>query len=184
MTPEPTGGYYKERGVEAFIRKFGYPDMMGRDDRLNFGGIHKVGEQHPTTKLKMVLMGYDAGKGRITDANGCIALVNESEKIAASWAFSGLLDHWSRKHARAVYVPSMSRKEPAWQYCYGNTVRLAQQTDSLRLLKAFSTGAVYYDPGIKLEHASGSPKVKRRSQFRIASKSIDALYETVELVNV
>ena len=46
MTPEPTGGYYKTAGVESFVRKFGYPDMTGqanREDRLNFGGIHRVG---------------------------------------------------------------------------------------------------------------------------------------------
>ena len=46
MTPEPTGGHYKIHGVESFIRKFGYPDKMGREDRLNFGGVHKVGEKH------------------------------------------------------------------------------------------------------------------------------------------
>lgn len=26
MTPEPTDGFYKDRGVEAFIRWFGSPD--------------------------------------------------------------------------------------------------------------------------------------------------------------
>jgi MvaI/BcnI restriction endonuclease family len=45
-------------------------------------------------------------------------------------------------------------------------------------------GAVYYDPGIKLEHASTDPEVKRRSQFRVASKNIAALYESVEAVEV
>ena len=29
MTPEPTAGIYKDRGVEFFIRKFGYPDKKG-----------------------------------------------------------------------------------------------------------------------------------------------------------
>jgi hypothetical protein len=62
--------------------------------------------------------------------------------------------------------------------------RLAQRTDSLRLLAALASGAVYYDPGIKLEHASADAEVKRRSQFRIASKQIGALYETVEAVEV
>jgi hypothetical protein len=61
-------------------------------------------------------------------------------------------------------------------------VRLAQRTDSLRLLAALVSGAVYYDPGINLEHASVDAEEKRWSQFRIASKSIGALYETVEAV--
>ena len=64
-------------------------------------------------------------------------------------------------------------------------VRLAQGTDSLRLLRAFASGAMYYDPGIKLENASTQKaKVKRRSQFRVASKNIGSLYETVEAVAV
>ena len=71
------------------------------------------------------------------------------------------------------------------QYHYGHKVRLAQQTDALRLLKAMASGAVYYDPGIKLEKASTEkPKNKKRSQFRVASKNIAALYETVETAEV
>ena len=81
-------------------------------------------------------------------------------------------------------MPSQCRKEPARQYAYGDKVRLAQRMDSLRLLRALSAGAVYYDPGIKLEHASTGTEVKRRSQFRVASRNIAALYETVETVEV
>lgn len=77
MTPEPTGGFYRERGVEAFVRQFGYADKRERPDRLNFGGVHRVGERHATTHLTMMLPGYDAARGRITDANGCIALVSD-----------------------------------------------------------------------------------------------------------
>lgn len=185
MTPEPTGGFYKAHGVEAFVRKFGYADKMGRADRLNFGGIHRVGERHDTTHLTMTIAGYDCGQTRITDTEGYIALVSDSDEIAASWAFSGLLEHWSRKHTKAAYVPSQCRKEPAQQYHYGHKVRLAEGTDSLRLLKALAAGAVYYDPGIKVEQASSDrPSNKRRSQFRVASKSIGTLYKTVELVVV
>ena len=54
----------------------------------------------------------------------------------------------------------------------------------MKLLRALAAGGVYYDPGIKLEFASTKPVVKRRSQFRIASKNIGALYEIVEVVEV
>lgn len=112
-------------------------------------------------------------------------MVTDAGEIAASWAFSGLLAHWARKHTRAAYVPSMRRKEPRWQYAYGARVRLAQGTDGLRLLKALACGAVYYDPGIKLEKVSSAkPVAKKRSQFRVASKNISSLYEAVELVEV
>jgi hypothetical protein len=184
MTPEPSGGFYREHGPEAFIRKFGYADRLDRADRFNFGGVHRVGERHATTKLTLTLAGYDAARARITDANGCLALVSDAGEVAASWAFGKILEHWSHKHTRAVYVPSQCRTEPRRQYAYGHKVRLAERTDSLRLLAALASGAVYYDPGIKLEHASTKPEVKRRSQFRVASKNIGALYEAVETVDL
>ena len=82
-------------------------------------------------------------------------------------------------------MPSKRQTEPKWQYAYGHKVRLAQGTDSLRLLRAFASGAMYYDPGIKLEHAStAQAKAKKRSQFRVASRNIAALYEKVETVEV
>jgi hypothetical protein len=185
MTPEPTGGFYKEQGVEAFIRRFGYPDRNDIPDRLNFGGIHKIGARHPLTGLTMRLDGYDVAAKKILDANGSLALFTDSGEIAAAWAFSGLFKHWSRKHTKAAYVPSICRKEPKREYSYGSKVRLAQGTHSLYLLQAFATCAVYYDPGIKLENAaSPKPTTKRRSQFRIPSKSIPCLYDKVEIVEL
>lgn len=185
MTPEPNRGFYKEHGMAEFVRKFGYPDKKGREDRLNFGGVHRVGERHATTRLMLTTEGYDTERGKITDANGCIALVSESGEMAAGWAFSGIFEHWSRKHNKAAYVPSQCRTEPQRQYSYGHKVRLAQGTDSLRLLKAMATGTVYYDPGIKLEGASSAnPHSKPRSQFRITSRNISAIYEEVELVEL
>jgi hypothetical protein len=130
-----------------------------------------------------VLDAQDAAKGRLDDPNGAIAPVTDKGELAAAWNFARLLTHWTRKHAKAVYVPSQCRAEPVRQYAYGDMVRLAMRTDFLRLLKAIAAGAVYYDPDIKLEHASqGTAEVKRRSQFRIASRDIAALYGSVELV--
>jgi hypothetical protein len=145
------------------VRKFGYPDKNQQPDRLNFGGIYRVGERQSSTSPTMELTGYDAARSRITDSSGTIVLVSDAGELAAVWPFSGLLAHWSRKHTPAAYVPSMRRVEPRWQYASGNRVRLAQRTDPLRLLAALARGAVYYDPGIKLEHASGAAEVKRRS---------------------
>jgi hypothetical protein len=185
LTPEPTGGFYAEHGGEAFIRKFGYPDRNGRLDRLNFCGVHRVGKRHASTDLELILDGYNALLGIITDNAGAVQLVTNAGEVAASWSFSGLLAHWSRKHTRAVYVPSIVRLQPNRQYAYGPLVRLAQETDALRLLSAFASGEVFYDPGLKIEHAfSTAPKPKKRNQFRIISKNIDILYKTVEVVEV
>lgn len=184
MTPEPTGGYYREHGVEAFVRRFGYPDKLGRPDRLNFGGVHKVGERHPTTGLTMQLYGFDATNHKITDLEGGIVLRNDDDVIAAEWSFAHIIEHWNRKHAKAVYVPSVNRREPL-QYWYGSIVRLGTGPDPLKLLEAMTLQAVYYDPGIKLESATKTnSKTKRRSQFRIRIKSVGTLYENFEQIDI
>lgn len=185
MTPEPDGGFYKDADAVAFIRKFGYADKNSKPDRLNFGGRHAVGVRCPPTGLTLQLVGFDAASGKITDADGAIALLSDGGEVAASWSFRKILEHWSLKHEKAVYVPSKRRIDPNWQYAYGHKVRLAERTDSLRLLRAFASGAMYYDPGIKLEAASTEQaKAKKRSQFRVASKNISTLYESVETVEV
>jgi hypothetical protein len=112
MTPEPNGGFYSRGGVEAFIRKYGYPDKNGVPDRMNFGGVHRVGRSQPSTGLTMQLQGYDIENKRIVDAGGSIDLVDGNGDLAASWAFQGLFEHWSRKHTRAVYIPG-GFKRPA-----------------------------------------------------------------------
>ena len=166
------------------MRRFGYADRSGIPDRLNFGGVYRIGIRNNLTGLKTMLLGYDSETRKITDATGAVTLVNDAGEIAAKWDFSGILTHWSGKHMKAVYVPSMRRTTPSWQYCYGNVVRLAKKTDSLRLLNAFATGIVYYDPLSKVENASTHPRVKPRNQFRIASRSLEAIYENVTPVEV
>ncbi len=185
MTPEPTGGIYKERGIDIFIRKYGYPDQMGRDDRLNFGGTHRVCHRHPRTTLKLDLIGYDKEQRKITDVNGALVLKSEKGTIAASWDFASLMRHWNRKHSQAVYVPSKRRLQPRRQYCFGPVVRIGEGTDFLKVLEALERGSIYYDPGIKMENASSPhPKIKRRSQFRIKSRELSALYNRMTEIDV
>lgn len=179
MIPEPTGGFYKSSGVEAFIRKFGYPDMTGqagREDRLNFGGVHRVGYYHERTGLGIVLQGYNMQSGKIKDATGGIALMNENGEEAAIWHYADIMKHWNRKHAQAAYVPSLFRTPPP-EYRYGPRILLCEQTDFSLFLKAVSDGVVYYDPGIKMEQASSPrPVIKRRSQFRVTHNQLAQLY--------
>lgn len=183
MTPEPTGGLYQDAGTKAFLRKYGYPDKKGREDRINFGGNFKVGVRNDTTGLTMHLLGYDHGK--IHDKNGVVALVADNGEIAASWNFQGMMEHWARKHAHAAYVPSMLKKVPTQQYCYSRSIRLASKPDFLLVLKALENGVIYYDPGIKLENASTQQsRLKKRSQFRIKSKDLGSIYGLCETIDV
>lgn len=185
MTPEPTGGYYKDAGVEAFVRKYGYPDTKGKPDRINFSSPHRFSITNDRTGLTLTLSGYDEHTHRVVDIGGGIHLVNKFGESAAIWHFESLVKHWNRKHARAVYVPSKMKQENIRQYAYGSMVRLGVGTDFLQLLHAIVVKSVYYDPGIKLENSSLSrPKLKQRSQFRISSSSVPTLYKNAETVSV
>jgi hypothetical protein len=184
MTPEPTGGLYRDQGVEAFVRTYGYPDKLGRPDRLNFGGIYRSGSRVDSTGLRLALLGWDTEAGRITDDGGGVALLDDSGVIAALWPFAGLISHWKKKHNRAVYVPSMRADQAPLRYRYGDLVRIGEGADFLRVIHAFAAGVVYYDPGIKIEHSSGIPVIKRRSQFRVRSSDVRSLYKSMRTVGV
>ncbi|MGB9180403.1 MAG: MvaI/BcnI family restriction endonuclease, partial [Pyrinomonadaceae bacterium] len=185
MTPEPTAGFYRDRGVIDFVLRFGYQDKMDREDRYNFGGVHKAGMRHPSTNLTLTLDGYDTASGKITDANGGITLYSEAGESAATWLFADLMTHWNRKHAQAVYVPSIRQQAGELnEYHYGMLVRMGEGTDFLRFLKCVAEGIVYYDPGIRVENASTNPTPKRRNQFRVKSREIGNLYSRLTVENL
>lgn len=178
MTPEPTGGVYRDQGVPAFLARFGYVDKLGRPDRINFGGIYRAGMPfHHTTGLTLTIEGFEPSTGALTDLTGRILLVNAAGDVAASWALRDLMAHWNRKHAKAAYVPSLSRRPPP-EYRYAKRWLLCEATDFLLFLAAVAAGRVYYDPAVKmLGSSSGKPEVKRRSQFRIAHSDLGGLYK-------
>lgn len=183
MTPEPTGGFYKTDGVTSFLTRFGYPDQSGKPDRVNFGGRYDCQRSHhKLTGLRMTMTGYDVGSGKLTNFDGNIALVDASDTVAASWNFRSLMAHWNRKHAQAVYVPSLLRGPPP-EYSYGPQILMCEQTDFLMFLKALAEGTIYYDPAVKIESVSSDrPNIKRRSQFRVAHADLTKLYVCNETV--
>lgn len=180
MTPEPTGGIYRRDGPESFIRQFGYA-AQSDEDRLNFSSPHYAWVRNERTRLTLHLLGYDRVKQRITDPHASFALISDTGEVAAEWHYASLLTHWNRKHDKAAYVPSRCQRGDPVQYCYGDRVRLGTGTDFGRFLAAISSGAVWYDPGIKLEGLDTErPRVKRRSQFRIRSGNLRRLYAEFE----
>src|SRR5690606_1740529 len=183
FTPEPTGGVYMDAGVEEFVRRYGYPDTKGRDDRLNFGGIHRAGmPAHHRTGLRLVLDGFDTVKRY--SSTGAVQLLDASDNVAAAWSFAKLMDHWKTKHAAAAFVPSQQRRAPDLEYRFGRRILLGEGAEFGLFLNAVNEGRVYYDPGIKLEGIStGTPKSKKRSQFRVASRDLPALYESSRIVD-
>lgn len=185
FTPEPAAGVYTDAGVVEFVRRYGYPDTRGRDDRLNFGGVYRAHRPaHHRTGLRLVLDGFQAGSGKYT-STGAIQLLDRKDSVAAAWPFAKLMDHWKTKHAHAAFVPSQQRTTPERQYRYGRKVLLGEGAEFGLLLRAIHEGKVYYDPGIKLEGASsGTPRSKKRSQFRVTSKDLPTLYESTRIVDV
>ena len=184
MTPEPTDGFYRTEGTDKFLLKYGYADKTGREDRINFGGIHKAGIRHSSTNLEMQLIGFDLESGKIRNTNGRIALVDTDGIETACWSFSSMLLHWNRKHNQACYVPSLSENNEVRKYKYGNQIILGMGTDFQLFLKQMAIGNIYYDPGIKMENVSTKPKIKKRSQFRMKSQFLGNLYKENEIVTL
>jgi hypothetical protein len=183
MTPEPDGGVYTNDGIMNFLMRFGYPDRKGCHDRQNFGGVFKFQKPSELTGIRLELLGYDVHNDKIIDSSGGVALVSKNDEITATWSYSKLIDHWKRKHAKTVYIPSIKTDKP-YQYHFGKDVTLCKGTDFMAFLKAMSMGSIYLDPAIKAEKfSSASPVVKKRNQIRISFKNIQDIYHKVETID-
>jgi MvaI/BcnI restriction endonuclease family len=179
LTPEPDGGSYVD-GVEEFVEKYG--EHTERENISYFQGIHYAGTEHPDTKMRIEVIGFDKDSGKITDANGCVVLLSQKEEVAASWSFRKILTHWCRKHNKAAYIPAeVDRESERPKYRFGKDIKLCRSTDPTLLLKGITSGSVYYDPGIKLDRATG--KTHRRSQFRVKFNQVGMLYRHSEEVD-
>lgn len=183
FTPEPTSGFYTEKGVAEFVRRYGYAARNGCEDRLNFGGIHRAkAAANKRTGLRLVLDGFKS-ETEYSPA-GSVVLLDSKDDVAASWSFVKLMNHWKAKHAQAAFIPVQQRLQPERQYRFGRRILLGEGAEFGLLLRAFHEGKVYYDPGIKLEAASTKEaKHKQRSQFRVRSKNLPALYESSRIVD-
>lgn len=190
MTPEPVGGIYVNPGVIPFLHLYGKPEPA--KDRIYFTGTHQYGVVHATTGLRLDLQGYNitaSGKFEITDITKGIMLVDPrtADTVAALWTFQQIIDHWSKKHGRTVYVPAISQQKllgdekTIRQYHYNDQVWLGVSTDPIRFFRSLLSKKVYYDPGTKVENLSGTPVTKRRNQFRMNFKNLASLYDTFEL---
>jgi hypothetical protein len=186
MTPEPDAGFYSEKGAEAFVRKYGYKSTTSRD-RLDFTGRHFYNEICEKTGLKLIVSGFDLESNTITDSDGYIGIADQRGNLASAWTFPKLIDHWKRKHAKAAYIPSLSKykSDKLRLYSYCQNIRLFEGTSFNHLLKAIMHSHIYYDPGINLKKASSKkPETKRRSQFRIKSCALFGLYDSQENIDL
>ena len=183
MTPEPDGGFYGENGVGAFVRRYGR--RVAGKDQMYFTGRHYFGRADRTTSMTLRLIGFDTANGKITDVEGRIVLMDAEGSEGASWSYRNLLTHWNRKHSSAAYIPYSSTTLELPAYTYGNPVLFGERTDFSRYLTALAAGKVVFDPGSKIDGVdSVTPKVKARSQFRVAKRELSSLYETMDARNL
>lgn len=177
LTPEPTGGIYKELGIKEFMTRYGYADKAGAVGRINFGGRYFCNHvAHKLTGLSLRMIGYDFASGKITDMNGGLAMLDHREEIAAFWQFTNIIEHWNRKHAQAAYVPSLFRCPPPASK-FGPKVLLCEGTDLTLFLQAIASGKIYLDPALKfITNTDGSIDWKKRNQFRLKHGNLDAVY--------
>jgi hypothetical protein len=149
---------------------------------MYFTGRHYFGKPDRTTSMTLGLIGFDTTKGTITDVAGRIVLTDSAGAEGASWSYSHLLTHWTRKHSSAAYVPYLSAAAEAPAYTYGNPVMFGERTDFSRYLRALAVGKIVFDPGSKIDGISaGKPKVKARNQFRASLRDLQSLYEAFEM---
>jgi len=179
ITTEPDGGIYVDEGLPTFIEQYGYEDSQG--DR-RYGGIHRVGELGRSSKnrenLTLGLTGFDATSQKITEASGYLSLEDKTGEIAASWSFTHMLERWTKKHNKTMFVPAIAENNSGQRrYHYGDRVRLGYNSDFPKLLNALNDGHVYLDPMPVIYSKGGS---RKRSMFRINLKSIPVLYERFE----
>jgi hypothetical protein len=182
MTPEPTGGFYREAGAKEFVRRFGHTSPKN-PDRIDFSGTFRSNVRQ-SSGLTLLLTGFDPLSLRF-EPTGAVELITDAGEIAASWAFAALLNHWTRKHDQASYVPYEKDSGADLRFRYGPIVRLGTRTDFTRFLSAMARGTVIYDPGLNVRNIlPGRSIVKMRSQFRTSIAALDRLYETFEKIDV
>ena len=183
FTPEPDSGVYIKDGLEVFLREWGKP--RAGSSRLDFAWKHSFGVRSAKSGLEMRVDGFRQGD-KTFDASGGIELIAKDMRVAASWSFEKLLQHWKRKHSNAVYVPSITRyvshkSGTIRQYMYGSNVHLGVDTTFVKFLDSLLSRDLFYDPGV---HMTPGAETKKRNQFRINSRNLSSLYENFSEVDV
>ncbi|MDM7857642.1 MvaI/BcnI family restriction endonuclease [Thiopseudomonas acetoxidans] len=178
MTPEPNVGTYLD-DLEVFLRAYG---TRIEPERMDFASRHNVGQKNKKTALTMRFEGYDPDSGEILEPDGGLMLRDDDGVLVAGWKFDKLIFHWKKKHTNTCFVAYSAIRETPPKYQYGPKVVLGKGTNLKLFLHALYLSTVYYDPGVNMKLLKGKWKPKKRNQFRISWRDIDALY--VELREV
>lgn len=169
MTPEPNFGCRYEKGLKAFLNKYGWAGTKN-DGSLRFNGKHSTSNTYKKSGLKLEIEHWNY-ETNSPDGNGSpnVLLINpKTRSLAAGWTFEKLAEKWGRKHAGAMFVQAnkflaLGEKLPS-KYSFGPDVYCGLGTSALHLMKAIASGLVYLDPGDRI-NINGEEK--KRTQWRI-----------------
>ena len=176
MTPEPDQGFYRIKGAKEFTLKYGHDSS---EAIKYFTGTHKVDILNKTSRMTLIIKGFDYKRGTITDMSGGLFLLDSNNEPVAIWSFNELITHWSRKHSHVCYVNyKAEEKRNKIGYIYFSPVYLGEITDLSYFLKTMQSGLIVYDPATRVtQNNNGNMKVKARNQFRINFNDLHNLYE-------
>lgn len=189
MDVSPDHGIFARNDKVAFIKSHGRHNEAA--NRYDFNGRHFHNVRNSTTGATLKVLGYDGSS--TPDTKGEILLESDTGLCLMSWSFARLLDHWRRKHAHAVYVPSISRTPGApavsgqipRAFRFGRIVYRGEGTSFIRFLDAVLCGAVCIDPAINAKPvASGQWRAKVRTGFRISFPKLALLYDKFEEIDL
>ncbi len=193
MTPEPNFGYRYEKGLTAFLDKYGWPGTKN-DGSRRFNGRHSTLGAYKKSGLALTIEHWDSVSNSPTGKGSPnLLLVDQtSGEIAAGWSFEKLAEKWGKKHAGAMFVSARKfLKEPgplASHYSFGPQVHCGRGTSVLLLLKAISSGSVYLDPG---DRVNAQGQEKKRTQWRVSksrgvsfASTLAPLYDVMETFEI
>lgn len=193
MTPEPNFGFRHDAGLTAFLKKYGWPGTKN-DGSQRFNGKHSTLNVYKKSGLKLEIENWDLTLNSPTGTGSPNVLLIEprSREIAAGWTFEKLAEKWGKKHAGAMYVKAhkyMQEPRPlASHYSFGPEVYCGQGTSALLFLKAIGLGAVYLDPGDRINEQG---EEKKRTQWRVSkgrgvnfNSTLAPLYDEMQVFEI
>ena len=169
ITTEPDLGFRHEHGVSAYLDRFGWPAKT-HPDRTVFNGAHKYGEVNSSSDALLTISGWDTTTGQPTGGvDPQVHLIDHaSGALISGWTYDHMKDHWSAKHAGALYVEARGIKKDSGRYpthyVYGPRYCLGVGTSPVYLFQQIVNQRVVLDPADE-RYASG--KVHPRTQWRM-----------------
>lgn len=151
ITTEPDFGYRAEKGVPAYLQRFGREARAG-GGKLVFSGVHRCGKPNAQTGAHLTIDNWDFETNTPTGTGqpNIVLLETKTDTVISGWSFAKIGQSWTKKHAGAVFVETTQLKDhhgAVTGYRYGPISYWGLGTSALRFLGQVGSGVVILDPG-------------------------------------